>query len=178
MKAFSLLFLGFFFTSTHANSVKIGYIDVEQVIINLPQYQISIDEISNEFEPKKLELLVLFNRIEFLRENIKNINTFENKEALKLEASKILALEESFKYETNFWQDTMNNKKIELLQNIELLINTSINEFAISENYDLILYENAAFVSEQINITDKIIKKIKKLSFNFTQPLSNTKLIK
>tara|TARA_B100000795_G_scaffold130078_1_gene97040 strand:+ start:1095 stop:1631 length:537 start_codon:yes stop_codon:yes gene_type:complete len=177
MRAFCLFFLGFFFTSTLAHSVKIGFIDVEQVIINLPQYQISIDEISNEFEPKKLELLALFNRIELLRKNIENINTFENEETLKLKASKILELEDTFRQESNFWQDAMNNKKIELLQNIQLLINSTINEFAISENYDLILYENAAFVSEQINITDMMIKKIQKLSFDFTQYPPNTELI-
>jgi len=44
------------------------------------------------------------------------------------------------------------------------LINTAINELAISENYDLILYENAAFVSEKVNITNKVIERIKNLS--------------
>ena len=41
------------------------------------------------------------------------------------------------------------------------MINQAINEFAASENYDLILYENAAFVSDDINITNQIIYKIK-----------------
>jgi Skp family chaperone for outer membrane proteins len=54
----------------------------------------------------------------------------------------------------------MNNNKIELLQKIELLINITINDIAISENYDLILYENAAFVSDEINITNKVIERI------------------
>ena len=54
----------------------------------------------------------------------------------------------------------MNTKKIELLQKIELLINNTINDLAISENYDLILYENAAFVSDEINITNKVIERI------------------
>ena len=58
----------------------------------------------------------------------------------------------------------MNNKKIELLQKIELLINSTINDIAISENYDLILYGNAAFVSDKTNITTKVIEKIQKLS--------------
>ena len=54
----------------------------------------------------------------------------------------------------------MNTKKIELLQKIELLINNTINDLAISENYDLILYENAAFVSDEVNITNKVIQRI------------------
>ena len=40
----------------------------------------------------------------------------------------------------------------------------TIKKFATSENYDLIIYQNAAFVSDQINITNQIISKIEELS--------------
>ena len=143
-----------------AETIKIGYINTEKVVNNLPQYQQSVNEISKEFEPKKQELLDLFKHIELLRAKINAINNNENKENLQIELSKLTSLEESFKQETEFWQETMNTKKIELLQKIELLINNAINELAISENYDLILYENAAFVSDEINITSKVIKRI------------------
>ena len=150
--------------SVFAETIKIGYIDTDYVVNNVPQYQKSVDEISKEFEPKKQELLILFDYIEILRGKINAINKSKNKENLQIEISKLTAVEETFKKETEFWQEAMNNKKIELLQKIELLINTAINELAISENYDLILYENAAFVSEKVNITNEVIERIKKLS--------------
>jgi len=157
----SLVFLSF---SAWTETVKIGYINTQKVINNIPQYQESIDEISKGFEPKKQELLDLFKHIELLRSKIIAINNTENKENLQIELSKLTSLEESFKQETEFWQETMNTKKIELLQKIEQLINNTIKELAISENYDLILYENAAFVSDEINITNKVIKRIQKNS--------------
>jgi len=158
---FSLVLLSF---GIHAETIKIGYINTEKVVNNLPQYQENIDEISKEFEPKKQELLDLFNHIEILKKNIISINNSENKENLQIEISKLASLEKSFQQETEFWQKTMNNKKIELLQKIEILINTTINKIAISENYDLILYENAAFVSDEVDITNKVIEKIQKLA--------------
>ena len=57
----------------------------------------------------------------------------------------------------------MNNRKIDLLKEIELIVNQTINEFALRENFDLILYENIAFVSDKVNITDEIIAEIEKL---------------
>jgi len=150
--------------SVYAETIKIGYIDTEQVVNNLPQYEQSIKELSREFEPKKQELLALFNHIELLKVKIITVNNSESKENLQIELSKLAKLEESFKQETEFWQNTMNNRKIKLLKKIELLINNTINELAISENYDLILYENAAFVSNEINITNKVIERIQKLS--------------
>ena len=163
MRIIVLSFLGLLSFNVFAETLKIGYIDTDQVVNNLPQYQQNVDRLSNEFEPKKQELLDLFNHIELLRAKIIIINDSENKENLQRELSKLTSLEESFKQETEFWQDTMNNRKVELLQKIELLINNTINELAISESYDLILYENAAFVSDKVNITNKVIERIQKL---------------
>jgi len=148
----------------YSETIKIGYINTEKVVNNLPQYQQNVDKLSKEFEPKKQELLDLFNHIELLRVKITTISNSENKENLQIELSKLTSLEETFRKETEFWQEEMNNKKIELLQKIEQLINNTINKIAISENYDLILYENAAFVSDEVNITYKVIERIKKLS--------------
>ena len=160
MRILSISCLALLSFSAWSETVKIGYIDTQKIVSNLPQYQQSVDEISKEFEPKKQELLDLFKHIELLRVKINTINKSEKKENLQLEISKLASLEESFKKETEFWQETMNNNKIELLQKIELLINNAINDIAISENYDLILFENAAFVSDEINITNKVIERI------------------
>ena len=160
MKILVISVLALLSFSAFTQTIKIGYINTEQVVNNLPQYQQSVGDLSKEFEPKKQELLDLFKHIELLRAKIIIINNSDNKQNLKIELSKLASLEESFKQETEFWQETMNTKKIELLQKIELLINNTINELAISENYDLILYENAAYVSDEINITDKVIERI------------------
>jgi len=53
--------------SSNASEIKIGFIDTNQVVSSLTLYKQSIDLISREFEPKKQELLDLFNHIELLR---------------------------------------------------------------------------------------------------------------
>ena len=164
MRILALSCLALLSLGLYAETIKIGYINTDQVVNNLPQYQQNIVKLTKEFEPKKQELLDLFKHIELLRVKINNINNSENKENLQIELSKLSSLEESFEKETEFWQVMMNKKKIELLQKIELLINKTINEIAIYENYDLILYENAAYVNDKVNITNKVIEKIQKLS--------------
>ena len=44
-----------------------------------------------------------------------------------------------------------------------MIVNQTINEFALRENFDLILYENIAFASDEVDITDEIIAEIEKL---------------
>jgi len=160
MRAIVLFLLALLVTSINAQSIKIGYIDVEEVINSLPQYQHDNDSLIQQFEPKKQQLLDLFKHIELLKENLNNVDKSINNENYQKELDNIRELEASFQKETELWQQQLNQKKYESLQKIETMINLAIEEFAISENYDLILYQNAAFASDQVNITNQIISKI------------------
>ena len=160
MRAIVLFLLALLVTSINAQSIKIGYIDVEEVINSLPQYQYDNDSLIRQFEPKKQQLLDLFKHIELLKKNLNNVDRSINNENYQKELDNIRELEASFQKETELWQQQLNQKKYESLQKIETMINLAIKEFAISENYDLILYQNAAFVSDQVNITNQIISKI------------------
>ena len=160
MRAIVLFLLALLVTSTNAQSIKIGYINVEEVINSLSQYQHDNDSLIQQFEPKKQQLLDLFKHIELLKENLNNLDRSLNNETYQEELNKIKELEVSFQLETELWQQQLNQKKIESLQKIETMINLAIEEFATSEKYDLILYQNAAFVSDQVNITNQIISKI------------------
>ena len=160
MRAIVLFLLALLVTSINAQSTKIGYIDVEEVINSLPQYQHDNDSLIQQFEPKKQQLLDLFKHIELLKKNLNNVDRSINNENYQKELGNIRELEASFQKETELWQQQLNQKKYESLQKIETMINLAIEEFAISENYDLILYQNAAFASDQVNITNQIISKI------------------
>ena len=165
MRVIVLFFLTLFVISINAHPIKIGYIDVEKVVNSLSQYQKDNEILSQQFEPKKQELLDLFKHIELLNKNLNNIdNLTNNDDAYQKEFDKIRELEIIFQTETEIWQQQLNQKKLELLQKIETMINKAIKEYAAFENYDLILYENAAFVSDELNISNKIISKIEELS--------------
>jgi len=163
MKVLVTLFFCFLCFTANAENIKIGFIDTNQVVTSLTQYKSSIDEISIEFEPKKQELLDLYTHIELLRTKIDEILKSDSKKSIEDELAKLTNLEQSFKKETEFWQKNMNNKKIDLLREIEILVNQTINDYAKRENFDLILYENVAFVSDKVDISREIIDEIEKL---------------
>ena len=160
MRAIVLFLLALLVTSINAQTIKIGYIDVEKVITSLSQYQRDNNSLIQQFEPKKQQLLDLFRHIELLKKNLNTIDKSTNNENFQRELDNIRELELSFQDETELWQQQLNEKKYESLQKIEIMINLTIEEFAISENYDLILYQNAAFANDKVNITNQIISII------------------
>ena len=164
MRFLALFFFTILITPINAHSIKIGYIDVEKVINNLSQYQQENNALIQQFEPKKQQLLDFFKHIELLKKNLNNVETNVSNETYQKELGKIRELEISFQTDTELWQQQLNQEKRESLQKIETMINLVIEKFATSENYDLIIYQNAAFVSDQVNITNQIISKIEELS--------------
>jgi len=164
MRFLALFFFTILITPINAHSIKIGYINVEKVINNLSQYQQENNALIQQFEPKKQQLLDLFKHIELLKKNLNNVETNVSNETYQKELEKIRELEISFQTDTELWQQQLNQEKRESLQKIETMINLVIEKFATSENYDLIIYQNAAFVSDQVNITNQIISKIEELS--------------
>ncbi len=164
MRFLALFFFTILITPINASSIKIGYIDVEKVINNLSQYQQENNALIQQFEPKKQQLLDLFKHIELLKKNLNNVDRSINNETYQKELNNIRELEVGFQKETELWQQQLNQRKLESLQKIESIINKAIEEFAVTENYDLILYQNAAFVSDEVNISNSIISKIEGLS--------------
>ena len=67
MRIIVLFFLTLLVISINAPPVKIGYIDVEKVVNSLSQYQKDNEILSQQFEPKKQQLLDLFKHIELLK---------------------------------------------------------------------------------------------------------------
>ena len=164
MRVIALLLLTLLVIPINAQSIKIGYIDIEKVINNVTQYQIENESLIQQFEPKKQQLLDLLKHIELLKKNLNDIDRSINNENYQKELDNIKELETSFQKENELWQQQLNQKKYESLQKIEAMINKAIEEFAISENYDLIIYQNAAFASDEVNISNSIISKIEGLS--------------
>jgi len=164
MKFLLLCLLAFIVIPIKADGVKIGYIDTELVLNNFSLFQQENIELSKEFETKKKELLNLFNHIEILRKNLPEVANTSSSEIYRQKIINLTELEESFKFETEKFQSSMNNKKIKILLKMEKIINSAIKKLAIDEKYDLILYENAAFVSDQLDISNIILLKIEKKS--------------
>ena len=74
---FLALLLFFLSIQINAENIKIGYIDIDKVIENSSLYMVANSKLTEEFQPRKDELLVLYNSIIDLN-SIKIINNIGN----------------------------------------------------------------------------------------------------
>ncbi len=67
MRAFAILVLALLTGLASAQSIKIGYLNIEEVVNNLTQYRLGNERITDNFDSRKKELLSLFKHIELLK---------------------------------------------------------------------------------------------------------------
>ena len=151
MRAFAILVLALLTGLASAESIKIGYLNIEEVVNNLTQYRLGNERITDNFDSRKKELLSLFKHIELLKESLDSKSNQIITESYENEIKHINRLEVNFQKDTELWQYQLNQEKQLLLQQIELLINQAVEKFAKEGLYDLILYDNVAFTSDKID---------------------------
>ena len=161
MRAFAVLVLAFLTGLASAESIKIGYLNTEEVVNNLTQYRYDSDRIADKFDSKKKELLSLFKHIELLKESLSSKSNQTTTESNENEIKHINRLEVNFQKDTELWQYQLNQEKQLLMQQVELLINQAVERLAKEGFYDLILYDNVAFTSDKIDdISNDVINLI------------------
>ena len=163
MRILSALTLALLVTNVFAYDLKIGYIDIEKVIINTPQYQQDINKINGQFQQTKSELLALFDHINLLKNNLALVDKDSQAEGQKKRLDNLKKLELYFQQETIAWSDQLNVERMTAIKRVETIINKIIKKYGIDEEFDIIFYHNVAFVSDEIDITQLIIDKILEL---------------
>ena len=163
-KIIALLICTLLVATASAQTLKIGYINIEEIISNSSQYQQESAQLAKEFQPKKQELLDLLDHINLLQSYLQKTSSHLPEESLQNKVDNINKLKVYFKKETELWQQQLTKKKLIALDRIQTLINRIIIKVAMDEKYDLILYQEVAFVSDEINISDMIIAKMGDLS--------------
>jgi outer membrane protein len=161
MRFLSAFALALLVTNAFAHDLKIGYIDIEKVAKNTPQYQQDLDTIKDQFQQTKNELLALFDHVNLLKENLAKINKEPQADEYSKKLSNLKKLELYFQQETVAWNEQLNTERASAIERIETLINKIIKKYGIDKDFDIIFYQSVAFVSSEIDITQLIIDQIK-----------------
>lgn len=158
--AFALLMFG---VTLHAESLKIGYINIDHVVSSSPQFIQANQTVIKEFQPQERLLLKLGKQIQLLADTFnKNSKTLTPSEQ-KIEIQKITFLERQLKQQARTLKKQLKLKNELELGNIQALINKAIKVVAEEQNFDLILYQEVAFASKRVNITSAISQKLRQI---------------
>ena len=146
------------------HSYKIGLVNTSRVLKEAPQARKVEERLKSEFEPREAQLKLKRQEVLKIEEQLKStvvqisIKTRRKLEReIRLKVSQLKFLEQEFREDQNLRR----NEEIHELQQV---IANVLLELGDTDRFDLILTEGVSYVSNQIDITVKVIDLLKKSS--------------
>jgi outer membrane protein len=141
--------------------MRIGYLDVTRVAEESPQYQAARRSLQGELERRESDLRRMADQLKGKEEKLqRNSSVMSNAEAKKMEREVIL-LRRRLQNSRDEYRDELslrqNEERTKLLRQVAEVVKSIGKE----EGYDLILTEGVAYASKNVDISDKVLLRLK-----------------
>ncbi len=161
MRAGLVLAVGMLAAQAAAAEVKVGFVDVRKVMELAPQSEEARNSIEKEFAPRDRELLQQQKEVRTLEDRlVKNAAVLSEVERQRKETD-IRASKRELRRAQDEFREDLNLRRSQELSKIQQTAREVIQKFAKAEKYDLIVSEGVIFAGKRVDITDKILERLR-----------------
>ncbi len=162
MKNLLIVLFTFFFVNQVIAEVKIGFVQVDQILQNAPQTNASNKKLEKEFKKRTDTLKKTIKEIQTEEKNFsKNSLTLSDSEKEKL-SRKLQQKKIDAQRDERELREDIDLRRREEINKLQVKVNEVIEELAKEKKYDLIVYQGVAYASPSIDLTDEVIKALGK----------------
>ena len=157
----SVLFLSFFlFASIGHAELKIGYVNVLKLLEKAPQMEEAKKKLEKEFAGRDKHLVAQQKEIKNLEEKLaRDASVMSESERRKVEREILNKTRDAKRSQVEFRED-FSRRRNEELKTIQRRILEASKALAEEENFDLLIRDGVLFVSNQIDVTDAVQKRL------------------
>ena len=164
----SVLLLFAFTTSIKAQrGARIGYIDMEYILENVPEYQEAKNQLASKVQKWKRDMDKMLQEIEQLKLNLSNERILLTKELIEEQEEEIKLLEdELLEYQQNRFgpNGDLDIQRRQLVQPIQDQVFNLVQELAEAKKYDFIFDKSAdvvmLFAAKRNDMSDQVLRSI------------------
>jgi len=161
VRAGLVLAVGMLAAQAAAAEVKVGFVDVRKVMELAPQSEEARNGIEKEFAPRDRELLQQQKEVRSLEDRlVKNAAVLSEVERQRKETD-IRASKRELRRAQDEFREDLNLRRSQELSKIQQTAREVIQKFAKAEKYDLIVSEGVIFAGKRVDITDKILERLR-----------------
>ncbi len=158
-----LLAVGFFMSlNAVAQEVKIGFVNSARVLQEAPQAERARVKLQSEFAPRDKKIVAMQKVLKKLEDEMSRDAAVMSETVRKKKEREILAKKRDIKRTQEEFNEDLNLRRNEELNNLQQKVYEAIVSLAEEEKYDVILGDSVMFASKRVDITDKVIKRLSK----------------
>jgi len=155
---FILLFLGLAGTAV-AQQLRVGYVDMKQVLDNAPQVLAGREKLDLEFRPRN-ETIEFQERQAQAMEDRLNLGDLTEDARIRMDRE-LREMQRNVNRQKEDLRDELSFRRTEEVQKLEDQINEAVEEIARNNGYDLILSSPVVYADPSLDITQLILDQLR-----------------
>jgi len=154
-----LLYLGIAIQApVHAQQIRVGYVDMKEVLDNAPQVIAGREKLDQEFRPRNNVIEAEEARAQDLEQRLQQGDLTEDARA-RLERE-VREMRRNINRQREDLRDELSFRRTEEVQRLEDQINLAVQEIARNNGYDLIISSPVVYADPALDITDLILQQL------------------
>lgn len=160
-RAALVIALGLAAAQAASAEMKVGFVNVAKVLELAPQAEAARNRIETEFAPRDRELLQQQKEVRAQEDRlVKNSAVLSEAERQRNEKDIRNAKRDLRRRQDEFRED-LNLRRSEELSKLQKKVTDVIQKLAESEKYDLIVSDGVIYAGQRVDITDKILERLR-----------------
>jgi len=151
-----------FATTVQAADYRIGVVNAAKILEAAPQADAARKALEKEFAPKDHELVAAQKELKKLQDQLAKDSAIMSEANRKRLERKIVNQRRELKRRQDEFRDDLNFRRNEEFSKIQREIVKAIQDIAKEDKYDLVVGEGVIYASDRMNLTGKIIERLKK----------------
>ncbi|MGD8590670.1 MAG: OmpH family outer membrane protein [Chromatiales bacterium] len=158
----SILVMPLLTSIAYAESYRIGYVNATRVFEESPQYEAARKRLETEFSRREKELLSNQKQLKQLEEKLQRDGAVMSESEVKRLERDILSRSRKLKNAQTEFREDLNLRQNEEFKKLRAQIREVIQEVGKSENIDMIMSDGVVYYSKRIDISDKVLDKLRR----------------
>jgi outer membrane protein len=159
IRTLSFCLLGISSLALNAQEFRVGFVNTDSIFREANTAKVAQTKLEQEFSKREKELVEIGNSLKSNAEKLERDSPTLSDTQRSTRQRQLADQDREFQRKRREFQEDLNARKNEELQQVLEKANKVVKQVAESEKYDLILQE-AVYINPKHDITDKVIKVI------------------
>ena len=149
------------FGGTALAELKIGVVNAEKILEKAPQVEQARSRLEKEFSPRDKQLVSVQRDVKSMEDRLaKEGDVMSESQRGKLERD-VVAKKRDLKRSQQEFREDFNIRRNEEFDKLQRQIYQTIVQIAKEKRYDLVLGDGVIYGSDQVDITDQVLQRLK-----------------
>ena len=159
LKTFAAVALFFSYcVSANAQEVKIGVVNIPQLMEQAPQARVAMEALNEEFKPREREIVARQTEFQELSERVQRDLAVMGETERRNAEKELRDLQREVTRLQNEFREDLNLRRNEELGVLQRSLLKEVQDFAQASGYDVVVGDGVLYASSAVNITENVLR--------------------